>query len=389
MTVRPTILRPAVLLTAASLVALAIAGCGGTRESKREAAGSGATTPGPVAVRTAAVTSLEAATSTTSATVQARQRAALTSRLAAAVRSLPLEEGAPVRAGQVVVRLDDVSLRAALAAAEAQHAAAAADATRYANLLARQAATARESEAATARAAGAVAAVAAARDALAYAELRSPFAGRLARRLVREGDVVTPGQPLVEIEGEGGYELRATVTGAEAAALSPGQALAALVDGAGEVAGTVRSVSPAGDPGTHRFEVVADLAPFSGLRSGQFARLRLPALVPRPADAAAATGVAVPAAAVFTRGGLTGVFVVADGAARLRWVAIGETRGDSVVVRAGLAAGERVVLAPAGLADGAPVTEIAEPADAEPTPLPAAGEAQGLVPQPAAEGVRP
>ena len=63
----------------------------------------------------------------------------------------------------------------------------------------------------------------------------------------------------------------------------------------------------------------------------------------------------VPATALFQRGGLTGLFVVSDGRARLRWVAAGASDGGAVEVRAGVQEGERVVLEPAGLSDGAPV----------------------------------
>ena len=63
----------------------------------------------------------------------------------------------------------------------------------------------------------------------------------------------------------------------------------------------------------------------------------------------------MPAGAAFARGGLTGVFVAEGEAARLRWVAPGERRGELLVVRAGLEPGERVILEPAGLVDGTAV----------------------------------
>jgi hypothetical protein len=64
--------------------------------------------------------------------------------------------------------------------------------------------------------------------------------------------------------------------------------------------------------------------------------------------------------ALFQRGGLHGLFVVADGTARLRWVAVGAADGTSTEARAGVEAGERVVLDPGDLADGAPVVELTE-----------------------------
>jgi len=303
------------------------------------------------AVRTADVERGGPGEASVPASVRARQRAALAARLSAAVVELPHREGDAVAKGAVLVRLDDQALRSALAAAEAGAVAAEADLARAEALLGRKAATPREAEDARARAASARSAVQAAQDAHSYAVLRAPFAGVVASRSVDVGDIVSPGAPLLEIEGEGGLELVATLDASETTRVRIGQTLMANMDGqAAPVAATVRSLSPAGDPTTHRFEMRADLKPTPGLRSGLFARLSLP-------PAAGETRLLVPQAAVFQRGGLTGVFVVAQGRARLRWIAVGEVRRGAAEVRAGVSEGEKVVLDPAGLADGDAVTE--------------------------------
>jgi multidrug efflux pump subunit AcrA (membrane-fusion protein) len=124
-----------------------------------------------------------------------------------------------------------------------------------------------------------------------------------------------------------------------------------MVDGQpGPLPATVVAIAPSGDPTTHRFELKADLPPAPGLRAGLFARVLVP-------GGAAEPRLTVPATALFERGGLTGLFVVHDGPARLRWVAAGAREGGSVEIRAGIEAGERVVLDPAGLANGAIVHE--------------------------------
>lgn len=332
----------------AGILALSLAACG--RPDRRPAAETGA---GPAAnVRLAVVArSSEAGEVTVAATVQARQRAALSARMPASVTELPYEEGQAVQAGAVVVRLDARALQAAVAAAEAGLKAAEADLARTEALLKKGAATPRELEEQTARAAGARAQLAGARDNLAYSVLRTPFAGRVAARRVNAGDVVNPGMPLIEIEGQDGLELRATVESDVAGSLRAGSRLTALVDGQVQpLAVTVAAVAPSGDPTTHRFEVKADLPGAAGLRAGLFARL----VVPGPKGEARIT---VPAGAVFERGGLSGVFVVRDGRARLRWVAVGMRAAETIEVRAGLEPGERVVVDPADLADGAAVQE--------------------------------
>src|SRR5262245_33537885 len=191
--------------------------------------------------------------------VQARQRAALSARMPASVTGLPYEEGQWVPAGAVVVRLADAAVRATVAAADAGVRAAESDLDRTTALLERGAATPRELEQMTAVASAARAQLTAARDSLSYSTLRAPFAGRVAARRVSAGGVVSPGLPLIEIEGEGGLELLATVESGMAAALRPGLRVRALVDGQpGPLTATVTAVAPAGDPTTHRFELKAD-----------------------------------------------------------------------------------------------------------------------------------
>jgi RND family efflux transporter MFP subunit len=304
----------------------------------------------PVEVHTAAVVRASAAGQLTApAVVQARRRAALASRLAASVTALPFREGERVEQGAVVARMDDAPLRAALAAAEAGLAAAQSDLHRAQALLAKGAATPREVEQMETAASAARAQLTAARDTLAHATVRAPFAGRIAARAVNVGDVVGPGAPLLEIEGEGGLELRATVEPDVAATLRPGARLQALVDrGTDPLPVTVTAVAPSGDPITHRFEVKADLPSAPGLRAGVFARL----LVPGPA---AEPALLVPASALFERGGLSGVFVVSEGRARLRWVAPGAREGAWAEVRAGVMEGEQVVTDARDLVDGTPV----------------------------------
>jgi RND family efflux transporter MFP subunit len=329
-----------------------LAACGGKTRPAGNATAAPPRPPRPI--HTAVVERAGGGEVTVPATVAARQSATLAARIPAAIRELPLREGQAVAAGAVVVRLDDAALRSGLAAAEAGAQAAESDLARMTGLAQRGAATPREVEEASARAAATRAVVSAARENLSYAVLRSPFAGVLAARKVDVGDVISPGQPLVEIEGRGGLELRATLSAAESQSLRPGATVEARVDGIAEpLRVRITALSPAGDPTTHRFELRADLPALpasAGLRSGLFARLLLPGtLNENDTNDAALT---VPAAAVFQRGGLTGVFVADQGTARLRWIAPGAPAGDRIEVRAGLTAGERVVIDPGDLADG-------------------------------------
>jgi multidrug efflux pump subunit AcrA (membrane-fusion protein) len=115
-----------------------------------------------------------------------------------------------------------------------------------------------------------------------------------------------------------------------------GQEVMVEIDGQDKpVSAKVGRLSPAADPTTHTYSIKLDIAA-PGLRSGSFARVLFP------------TGkrsvLAVPAAAVLDRAGITGVFVIdAQGAAQYRMVRVGKAAGGLVEVLSGLTTGERVV----------------------------------------------
>lgn len=274
------------------------------------------------------------------------RRAVVSTRAAASVRAVEVEEGAPVRAGMVLVRLSDDDVRAQLAAARTALATAAAQERRMETLAAQGAATQVELEQARAQRAQAEAAVSGARATLGYTEIRAPFAATVQARRVNAGDLVGPGQPLLELEGSE-LEVIASLSDEEAGGVAIGQPL--RFEAGGEL-GTARvsALAAGGDPLSHRRALRARvLQGGAAMRSGAFARLAL------PADAGApARGVWVPRSALVERGDLTGVFVARGGQAELRWVALGEGANDRVPVRAGLAAGEAVIDLPGALRDG-------------------------------------
>jgi membrane fusion protein (multidrug efflux system) len=282
------------------------------------------------------------------ASVVAARRATLATRMAASVRSVEVQEGQAVKAGDLLVSLADGDLRGQLAAAQAGLAAAAAHERRIAALAKERAATPSELEQAQAQRAQAEAAVSGVRENLRYTEIRAPFAGTVQARRVEPGDLVGPGQPLVTVEGSA-LELHASLSEGEARGLAVGAVVAFR---AGEVSGKAEIVSltPGGDPLSHRRGLRARVRNGEGLRSGAFARIEVPG-----AKEAGPSGRWVPRSALVERGDLSGVFVAASGKAELRWLALGEPVGDQVEVRAGLREGERVIDAPGALRDGQPI----------------------------------
>ena len=310
----------------------------------------GATGAAPVAVRTARVGGAGDGWIEVPGTIEAVRAATLASRFSAVVEEVRAEEGIAVRTGDILVRLDGRDVRARLQGAQAGLAAARAQLDRIRSLHAKGAATRQELDAAEAQNAAAEADRDAAGAQIEYVDLRAPFNGWITQKLVRPGDLAVPGQPLLAIQGTGLLRVAATVAKDQADLLAVGRTVQAVLEDGTILDTRLAVVSPAGDPASRRFLVKADLPPDAGARAGSFARLRLPR---REGEAPVPV---VPKAALFERGALTGVFVVEEGRARLRWISIGEVAGDAAFVRAGLEAGEEVILDPPVMADGTPVT---------------------------------
>ncbi|HJW08798.1 MAG TPA: efflux RND transporter periplasmic adaptor subunit [Holophagaceae bacterium] len=282
------------------------------------------------------------------ASLESREQAVLATRFAASVKAIPVHEGDAVKPGQLLAQLDDADLRGARDAAQAGLAAAQAQHARIGALAAQQAATQLEADQAATQLAQARAALDAAQANLRYTELRAPFPGIVRSRAAEPGAFVGPGQPILTLDG-GGLELRASLSDAEAAGLKTGQELVFDVDGR-EGRARILALASGADPATHRRDLRATVLAPTDLRSGAFARIRI-AGATTPAESSRW----LPESALVRRGGLTGVFVVVDGRAVLRWLALGDQRQGRVEVRAGLKSDEPVVDQPAGLIDGQPV----------------------------------
>lgn len=289
-------------------------------------------------------------------TVEATQQSTVSAQTAGRVAELPYDVDDLVPAGALVARFTDVEQRAAAGRAEAalREAEAAAvetraDLARVTELQSRGVMARAEldravarNESARARVASASAALDAAREQLAYTEVRAPYAGIVTERHVAVGESVSPGQPL--LTGLSTDRLRVVVDLPQALAASvreQGRALV-LIDGeqsTGVVAESV-VVFPYADARSRTFRVRVALPPgVVGLYPGMFVKVAFPA---GPAER-----LLVPSTALVKRGEVTGVYVVDEsGEVRLRQVRIGRRYGASHEVLAGLVAGEQVATDP-------------------------------------------
>ena len=311
--------------------------------------------PAPVAVRVQAVGTLTGAPNQTySGTIEAENTASLGFMVAGAVRRVLVREGDQVSKGQLLAELNPAEYASVAAGAAASLLEARDQTRRSQQLFEAQSLTERELVQATAARQRAEADAQVARKHLADTQLRAPFAGLIAAKLVEPGVSVMPGTPAFSLIKTEQVFARAIVPEAEIGRISKGTKVRVQVPALDrEVTGTVQVINPVADPTSRSFYVKV-LLPNPGVRllPGLVATLR----IPLPAGQGAAPVVAVaPQLVVQEADGASAVYVVDAGGttARRRRVVLGPVQGQQVVITQGLKADERVVVAgQQGLHDG-------------------------------------
>jgi membrane fusion protein (multidrug efflux system) len=335
------------------LAASAVAGCGGD-------AGNAPVEQAPVAVSTVAVLRQPVErTITVVGTFVPVARVAVAAQEEGVVTAVRVREGDRVRAGEVVVELDDRELLAELAEARANREEADAALRRAQSLHDTGLASAQELDAAVARQRIGAARVEALETRLSFTRIVSPVAGVVTARLVEVGDLASPRGPLLELASGQGLLLRVPVSELDVVRLRAGDTARISVDALPEleVVGRIERIYPAADAVSRQVTVelkVEETPP--GVRYGFLARAHL--VLERLPDA-----LLVPEA-VLQRGaqGEPFVWVVDQHTAQTRQVTVGHRFEGKVVVSAGLAEGELVVTEGiARLSEGASVEVTASP----------------------------
>jgi RND family efflux transporter MFP subunit len=322
--------------------------------------------------------------------VTARRAATVSAQITGTLTEVLIEEGERVVAGQVLARLDDTAQRAALAQAEAQRAAAEAlllqyqaqraqaarDAQRVDALVARKLISAQAAEQAhtqvdtlDAQVAAqrrqielAAAQVRAARVQLDYCTIRAPFAGVIIAKAAQVGEIVSP------FSAGGGFtrtgigtivdmdslEVEVDVNEAYINRVVPGHPVESVLNAYPEwkIPSHVIAIIPTADraKATVKVRVGLDskdprIVPDMGVRVSFLEDATPRTATPR--------GVLVPATALRRDGDRDIVFVLKDHKAERRVVRLGGSVGAAREVRAGLRAGEQVIIdAPDNLRDG-------------------------------------
>lgn len=276
---------------------------------------------------------------------------AVAAKILAVIEEMRVSAGQPVRAGDVLVVLDDEALVARLRQAESAAGAAQAAAER-AQLDLGRAERLRQQNAVTQAQLDEVVAAARvthadllraqqaveeARVMRSYATLTSPITGIVVDKRAESGDTAAPGQVLITLYDPTQMQMVASVREGLASRLKVGDEVPARLESLGiECRATVREIVPESQAATRTFQVKVTGPCPPGVTSGMFGRISV------PLDEESL--LVVPERAIRRVGQLAMVDLVADGRIERRAIRLGRAIDGDREVLSGLRAGDRVMI---------------------------------------------
>jgi len=177
-----------------------------------------------------------------------------------------------------------------------------------------------------------------ARRSLSYANVYSPIDGYVADRPADLGEYVSTTTKVATVVRINPLRVRIDIPEQAIPVVNVGQSVSVTTSAWPDrnFSGRIARISPNVTPTSRTLTVEAEVENGSGvLKPGQFATVRI-------LESRAAPATLVPARAVRTESGVNRVFVIKDGHAQERLVQLGQTEGDLVEIKSGVAASENV-----------------------------------------------
>jgi membrane fusion protein, multidrug efflux system len=321
-----------------ALCALAIFSAGCTESAPSARAATPAAGPIPVVTQPARIEPMGIEIEAVG-TTQANESVEVTSKASNTVTAIRFQEGEEVERGEVLVEMDAVQARAALAEAQALLARSKSQYERSRDLQSRQALSVADLELVEASLKADEARVAAAQARLDDTVIRASFKGRTGFKHVSVGSFVSPGTVITTLDDTSVIKLDFTVPETYLFVLRRGLPVTAAAAGLPDrtFTGVVTNMDSRVDPVTRSVVVRAQLDNDDGLlRQGMFMTVALqgeitPALL-------------VPEEALVPERGLAYVFVVRNNVVERREVRTGKRKPGFVEIVDGVAENERVVV---------------------------------------------
>lgn len=259
-------------------------------------------------------------------TVRTKESATIAARVPGTIDELLVAEGATVKKGDALFRVDRANLENAVKLAEIADRKAALDFRRMTRLVAEGAVTRDAFEKAEVQAKSAALQLAVARKNLADSEVCAPFDGVITEKRRDMGDFVSPGAPVLRMDNTSAYEIRFALNASDYGKVKVGETVVRLAPAGAPADGfPVAYKAPSVNPATRTFEIRIAVPKTDDLAPGMI----------RDATVvfARTTSDALPAAAVNPLNGTNCVAVVRGGRLAVLPVAAGVEQNGMRAVR--------------------------------------------------------
>ena len=309
---------------------------------------------------------------TASGKLVAKNSVNVSTRMMGYITGMNIEVGQNVRAGQLLVSINASDIQAKggqanaqISQAQANYNSAKKDYERFQNLYKSQSASQKELDDMRARYEMASAGLEAANQMknevnaqYRYTNITAPISGTITAKYAEQGDMASPGMPLLTIESPSSLQAQVLVSEQNITQITNGMLVQVTLKSLNKtVSGTVSEISKSAANTGGQYMVKINIANSSDLLPGMFANVKFPIKNSGKINQNFQESVSVPKSALVENGQLTGVYVVSSqNTAVLRWVKVGKTFGDQVEILSGLQPNEPYILTSNGrLFNGAKV----------------------------------
>lgn len=302
--------------------------------------------------------------------LEAETHSNLSTRIMGQIAKINVETGQKVNAGQVLVEIHAKDIQAKKAQvkankleAEAAYNNAKKDYDRFTILFEQKSASQKELDDITTQFNMAKARMEAVNEMgveveemLRYTSIKAPYDGVITKKYMNEGDLASPGMPLVAIEKQNEFKVMARIPETEIAKIKKNDPVWVQISALGneKISGFVAEVNPSSQYTGNQFEAKIVLKPTTEQKGSLYGGMYANVLV----EKGGVPSIMIPKRVLIYKGQLTGIYTVSQsGTALLRWVRLGKTNGDNIEILSGLSDGEKYITSFKGkIWDGAMLT---------------------------------
>ncbi|HMU98653.1 MAG: efflux RND transporter periplasmic adaptor subunit [Chitinophagales bacterium] len=288
----------------------------------------------------------------------------VSTRMMGYITSMSVKVGQSVKAGQLLVTINNADIQAKggqvdaqIMQAQANYDIAKKDFERFQNLYNNQSASQKELDDMKARFEISKAGLEASKQMknevnaqYRYTNLTAPISGVVTMKFAEQGDLANPGMPLLTIESPSILQAQVMVSEQNIIQVKQGMQVKVVIKSTGkEITGTVAEINQSAEYTGGQYIVKINMPTSSELLPGMYVNARFPFESKSVQLAENSSSVVIPKSALIRNGQMTGVYTVSSqNTAILRWLKLGKDLGNDIEVLSGLNANEAYILSADG-----------------------------------------